>query len=59
MAGVNELGPFEIAPQECILSLRRKNQFAMIGPVQTHSKFMLTSRIRNGSIGSSKPTIVR
>lgn len=40
MAEINEFGEFEIAPKKGYVSLRRKKQFAMLGP-KTNDRFEL------------------
>lgn len=40
MASIEDFGPFEISPKKGYVSLRRKKQFAMLGP-KTNSSFEL------------------
>ena len=50
MAVVREFGEFEIAPKKGYLSLRRKKQFAMIGPA-TQSKIEIGFNMKDQSAG--------
>jgi hypothetical protein len=46
MAQINEFGPFEIAPKKGYISLRRKKQFAMIGPA-TNTRVEVGLNVKN------------
>jgi Domain of unknown function (DUF5655)/Domain of unknown function (DUF4287) len=46
MQAINQLGEFEIAPKKGYISLRRKRQFAMLGPA-TNTRFELGLNIKN------------
>jgi hypothetical protein len=49
MARLHEFGEFEIAPKKTYLSLRRKKQFAMVGPAtQTQIELGLNSKTLTG-----------
>jgi hypothetical protein len=46
VAAIEEFGPYETAPKKGYLSLRRKRQFAMLGPA-TNTRFELGLNMKN------------
>jgi len=46
MSAINQFGDFEIAPKKGYVSLRRKRQFAMLGPA-TNTRFELGINIKD------------
>jgi hypothetical protein len=46
MSAIEQFGEFEIAPKKGYVSLRRKRQFAMLGPA-TNTRFELGINIKN------------
>lgn len=56
MQAINKLGEFEIAPKKGYVSLRRKKQFAMLGPA-TNTRFELGLNIKD-SLTDERLTVV-
>lgn len=52
MAGIEAFGPFEVAPKQGYVSLRRKKQFAMLGP-KTNDRFELGLNLKD-EIGNTR-----
>ena len=51
MAEIKKLGEFEIAPKKTYLSLRRKKQFAMVGPA-TNTQVEVGLNVKGLKVGT-------